>query len=130
MDIFSSHLVKNRKIEMIMYTSVVLFVVKDLSNLKTLENHFQAESHYPERMELKVMFQILDSVFRFRTIYIYTLPCGWDPRLNTECIYFISFTQYFQAALHTIYHVPEIHLRPAAWSGGIFQLCHTDSKKI
>lgn len=93
MDIFSSHLVKNRKIEMIMYTSVVLFVVKDLSNLKTLENHFHAEYHYPECMELKVMFQILDSVFRFWTIYIYTLPCGWDPHLTTECIYFIPFTQ-------------------------------------
>lgn len=76
-----------------MYTSMVMFIVKDLSNLKTLENHFQAESHYPERMELKVMFQILDSVFRFRTIYIYTLPCGWDPHLNKECIYFIPFTQ-------------------------------------
>lgn len=70
MDIFSSHLVKNRKIEMIMYTSMVLLVVKDLSNLKTLEKH------YSECMELKVMFQILDSVFRFWTIYIYTLPCG------------------------------------------------------
>lgn len=69
MDIFSSHLVKNRKIEMIMYTSMVLLVVKDLSNLKTLEKH------YSECMELKVMFQILDSVFRFWTIYIYTLPC-------------------------------------------------------
>lgn len=114
MDIFSSHLVKNRKIEMIMYTSVVLFVVKDLLNLKTLENHFHAEYHSPECMELKVMFQILDSVFRFWTIYIYTLPCGWDPHLITECIYFIPFTQQFQAALHTIYRVPEIHLRPAA----------------
>lgn len=93
MDIFSSYLVKNRKIEMIMYTSVVLFVVKNLSNLKTLENHFQAEYHYPECMELKVMFQILESVFRFWTTYIYTLPCGWDLRLTTECIYFIPFTQ-------------------------------------
>lgn len=113
-----------------MYTSVVLFVVKDLSNLKTLENHFQAESHYPERMELKVMFQILDSVFRFRAIYINTFPCGRDPRLNTGCIYPMPFTRQFQAALHTTHRVPETHLRPAAWSGGIFRLCHTDSKKI
>lgn len=72
MDIFSSHLVKIRKIEMIMYTFVALSVDKDLSNLKTLEHHFQAEYHYPECMELKVMFQILDSVSDFGP-FTYTL---------------------------------------------------------
>lgn len=92
MDIFSSHLVKNRKIKMIMYTSVVLFVVKDLSNLKTLENHFQAEYHYPECMELKVMFQILDSVFRFWHLHThFTLWLGPAPDHGLHL--FHTFTQ-------------------------------------
>lgn len=52
-----------------MYTSVVLFVFKELSNLKTLENYLQVEYHYPKCLEPKVMFQILDSVFRFWNTY-------------------------------------------------------------
>lgn len=55
-----------------MYTFVALSVDKDLSNLKTLGNHFQAEYHYPECMELEVMFQILDSVSDFGP-FTYTL---------------------------------------------------------
>lgn len=85
-----------------MYTSVVLSVFKDLSNLKTLENYLQVEYHYPKCLEPKVMFQILDSVFRFWNAH--TLPCGW------KCIYFIHFTQLIQVVLYAIYSVPEIHM--------------------
>lgn len=48
-----------------MYTSVVLFIFKDLSNLKTLENYLQVEYHYPKCLEPNIMFQIFNSVFRF-----------------------------------------------------------------
>lgn len=48
-----------------MYTSVVLFIFKDLPNLKTLEKYLQVEYHYPKCLEPKVMFQILDSVLDF-----------------------------------------------------------------
>lgn len=54
-----------------MYTSVVLFILKDLPNLKTLENYLQVEYHYPKCLELKAVFQISDCFQIWECLHIH-----------------------------------------------------------
>lgn len=104
-----------------MYTSVILFIFKDLPNIKTLEKYLQVEYHYPKCLEPTVMFQSLDSVFRF-------------------CIY-TSGSKYGVYLFHTLYSLVSssfIHYLQCLWNlpvtyhikSEIFQLCHAVSLKF